>query len=137
MIEFFTPQTAPVVEEAFQTRIIEGMSKHLLSSPLPALLRAPTGSGKTLMMGRVLEKLCQQDKILWLWFVPFVNLVQQTEEAISANCHSLKPYLMAQKGNMTIKMVTYSLPMRGKSPVNHSNARFLIRLMNGRPQFMP
>ena len=95
MIEFFTPQTAPVVEEEFQTRIIEGMSKHLLSSPLPALLRAPTGSGKTLMMGRVLEKLCQQDKILWLWFVPFVNLVQQTEEAISANCHSLKPYLMA------------------------------------------
>ncbi len=93
--EFITPQTAPVVEEKFQSDIIEAMSKHLLNSSLPALLRAPTGSGKTLMMGRILEKLCQQDKILWLWFVPFVNLVQQTEEAITANCHSLKPYMMA------------------------------------------
>ena len=93
--EFITPQTAPVVEEKFQSDIIEAMSKHLLNSSLPALLRAPTGSGKTLMMGRILEKLCQQEKILWLWFVPFVNLVQQTEEAITANCHSLKPYMMA------------------------------------------
>ncbi|MDD1607023.1 MAG: DEAD/DEAH box helicase family protein, partial [Methylococcaceae bacterium] len=92
--EFITPQTAPVVEEKFQSDIIEAISKHLLNSSLPALLRAPTGSGKTLMMGRILEKLCQQDKILWLWFVPFVNLVQQTEEAITANCHSLKPYMM-------------------------------------------
>jgi hypothetical protein len=91
------PQTAPVLEEKFQSDIIEGMSKHLLNSSLPALLRAPTGSGKTLMMGRVLEKLCQQENILWLWFVPFVNLVQQTEDAISANCQSLKPYLMASE----------------------------------------
>ncbi|MFI3136308.1 MAG: DEAD/DEAH box helicase family protein [Methylococcaceae bacterium] len=95
VIEFSTPQNAPVVEEKFQTQIIESMSQHLLNSSLPALLRAPTGSGKTLMMGRVLEKLCQQDNFLWLWFVPFVNLVQQTEEAITANCHSLKPYMMA------------------------------------------
>ena len=95
LFEFITPQTAPVVEEKFQSDIIDAMSKHLLNSPLPTLLRAPTGSGKTLMIGRILEKLCQQDKILWLWFVPFVNLVQQTEEAITANCHSLKPYMMA------------------------------------------
>jgi len=95
MIDFSVSQNAPVVEEKFQTDIINAMTAHLLNSPLPALLRAPTGSGKTLMMGRVLEKLCQQDDFLWLWFVPFVNLVQQTEEAISANCPSLKPYLMA------------------------------------------
>jgi superfamily II DNA or RNA helicase len=93
--DFATLHTPPVVEEEFQSRIIENISKHLLNSPLPALLRAPTGSGKTLMIGRVLEKLCQQDNILWLWFVPFVNLVQQTEDAISANCRSLKPYMMA------------------------------------------
>ena len=85
MIEFSVAQNAPVVEEQFQTNIIEGMSQHLLNSSLPALLRAPTGSGKTLMMGRMLERLCQQDQFLWLWFVPFVNLVQQTEEAIIAN----------------------------------------------------
>ncbi|MGZ8919104.1 MAG: DEAD/DEAH box helicase, partial [Methylobacter sp.] len=95
LFDFVTPQTPPVVEEEFQSRIIEDMSKHLLNSSLPALLRAPTGSGKTLMMGRVLEKLCQQENILWLWFVPFVNLVQQTEDAISANCQNLKPYMMA------------------------------------------
>jgi len=95
MIEFSVPQNAPVVAEQFQSAIIEAMSQHLLNSDLPALLRAPTGSGKTLMMGRVLEKLCQQERFLWLWFVPFVNLVQQTEEAITANCQNLKPYLMA------------------------------------------
>jgi type III restriction enzyme len=95
MIEFSIAQNAPVAEEKFQEDIIKGMSQHLLNSQLPALLRAPTGSGKTLMMGRVLEKLCQQDQFLWLWFVPFVNLVQQTEEAIIANCQNLKPYLMA------------------------------------------
>ncbi len=93
--DFVTRQTPPVVEEEFQSQIIENISQHLQNSALPALLRAPTGSGKTLMIGRVLEKFCQQDKILWLWFVPFVNLVQQTEDAISANCQSLKPYMMA------------------------------------------
>lgn len=97
MIEFSVAQNAPVVEEPFQTHIIEGMSQHLLNSSLPALLRAPTGSGKTLMMGRVLERVCQQEQFLWLWFVPFVNLVQQTEEAIIANCQHLKPYLMASE----------------------------------------
>ena len=95
LLDFTTRQTPPVVAEKFQSEIIEAMSQHLLNSSLPALLRAPTGSGKTLMIGRVLEKLCQQDKILWLWFVPFVNLVQQTEDALSANCQSLKPYMMA------------------------------------------
>lgn len=97
LLDFTTTQTPPVVEEEFQSLIIKGMSQHLLNSSLPALLRAPTGSGKTLMMGRVLEKLCQQDQFLWLWFVPFVNLVQQTEEAITANCQTLKPYLMASE----------------------------------------
>ncbi|MFI3189842.1 MAG: DEAD/DEAH box helicase family protein, partial [Methylococcales bacterium] len=95
LFDFSTPKTPPVVEEKFQSDIIEGMSQHLLNSSLPALLRAPTGSGKTLMISRVLEKLCQQDQFLWLWFVPFVNLVKQTEEAITANCQTLKPYLMA------------------------------------------
>ncbi|MFI3218088.1 MAG: DEAD/DEAH box helicase family protein [Methylococcales bacterium] len=97
LLDFTTTQTPPVVEEEFQSLIIKGMSQHLLNSSLPALLRAPTGSGKTLMMGRVLEKLCQQDQFLWLWFVPFVNLVQQTGEAITANCQTLKPYLMASE----------------------------------------
>lgn len=95
LFDFSTPKTPPVVEEKFQSDIIEGMSQHLLNSSSPALLRAPTGSGKTLMISRVLEKLCQQDQFLWLWFVPFVNLVRQTEEAITANCQTLKPYLMA------------------------------------------
>ncbi|MGZ8239492.1 MAG: DEAD/DEAH box helicase, partial [Methylobacter sp.] len=95
MIEFSTPQNAPVIEEKFQAEIIKSMSQHLLDSPLPALLRAPTGSGKILMIGKVLEKLCRQDNFLWLWFVPFVNLVQQTEDAILSNCPNLKPYMMA------------------------------------------
>lgn len=95
MLLDYSKQNPLVIAEEFQRDIIENMTKHLLSSSLPALLRAPTGSGKTLMMSRVLENLCQQDNFLWLWFVPFVNLVGQTREAIETNTHHLKPYLMA------------------------------------------
>ena len=71
--EFSVAQNAPVVEEEFQSKIIDSMSQYLLNSALPVLLHAPTGFGKTLMMGRVLERLCQQERYLWLWFVPFVK----------------------------------------------------------------
>ncbi|MFZ1640323.1 MAG: DEAD/DEAH box helicase family protein [Candidatus Contendobacter sp.] len=96
MLDLTTPQTAPVVEEEFQRRIIAGMTRHLLHhDPRPCLLRAPTGSGKTFMMARVLEQVSEQQPTLWLWFAPFVNLVQQTLDAIAANCPHLKPYLLA------------------------------------------
>lgn len=96
MLELTTPQTTTVVAEKFQRRIIAGMARHLLHhDPRPCLLRAPTGSGKTFMMARALEQVSMQQPTLWLWFAPFVNLVQQTLDAIAANCSHLKPYILA------------------------------------------
>lgn len=96
MLDLTTPQTPTVVEEDFQKRIIASMTRHLLHhDPRPCLLRAPTGSGKTFMMARVLEQVSAQQPTLWLWFAPFVNLVQQTLDAIATNCTHLKPYLLA------------------------------------------
>jgi superfamily II DNA or RNA helicase len=56
------------------------------------LFRAPTGSGKTLTMGRALEGLVGQlpAKTVWFWFAPFSGLVSQTEEALSAQCPALR-----------------------------------------------
>lgn len=56
-----------------------------------ALLRAPTGSGKTLTMGRTLEALVGRlpTKTVWLWFAPFSGLVAQTQEALRAQCPAL------------------------------------------------
>jgi type III restriction enzyme len=57
-----------------------------------SLLEAPTGSGKTLMLGRVLEGLRGDivGKIIWFWFAPFSGLVAQTREALQAQCGSLR-----------------------------------------------
>jgi superfamily II DNA or RNA helicase len=56
------------------------------------LLQAPTGSGKTLMLGRALEaargKL--QDKTVWFWFTPYTGLVTQTRDALATQCDGLR-----------------------------------------------
>lgn len=57
-----------------------------------SLLQAPTGSGKTLMLGRVLEALRGEavGKIVWFWFAPYSGLVVQTREALQQQCGSLR-----------------------------------------------
>lgn len=55
------------------------------------LLQSPTGSGKTLMLGRALEGL--RGKLdapcVWFWFAPFSGLIVQTREALAQQCPSL------------------------------------------------
>lgn len=85
-------QSSSVQPEDFQSRLIDSISAALLRQPSPpCLLRAPTGAGKTLVMGQVLERVSAQRDVLWFWFVPFVTLVQQTEDALRANASSLAP----------------------------------------------
>lgn len=85
-------QSSSVQPEDFQSRLIDSISAALLRQPSPpCLLRAPTGAGKTLVMGQVLERVSAQRDVLWFWFVPFVTLVQQTEDALRANTSSLAP----------------------------------------------
>ena len=56
------------------------------------LLQAPTGSGKTLMLGRALEAVRGQlsAKTVWFWFAPYAGLVTQTRSALSAQCGALR-----------------------------------------------
>ena len=98
--DIIAAQSAAIEPEAFQTAIVEGMTRALLrESAPPCLLRAPTGSGKTFIISRVLESLSAQRSTLWLWFVPFVNLVQQTEDALAANCAGLVPVMLSRGRN--------------------------------------
>jgi superfamily II DNA or RNA helicase len=85
-------QSTAVQPERFQTELITGMTRTLLRTPSPpCLLRAPTGSGKTYVISQVLERISEERNVLWVWFVPFVTLVQQTEDALRANATSLAP----------------------------------------------
>ncbi|WP_426075040.1 DEAD/DEAH box helicase [Janthinobacterium sp. DSP2-3-3] len=85
-------QSMAVQPEKFQSDLIDGMTAALLRQPSPpCLLRAPTGSGKTFVICQVLERVSAERPVLWFWFVPFVNLVQQTEDSLLANTSGLVP----------------------------------------------
>lgn len=94
------PQSNALLPAPFQQRVIDSMSAALLRRPSPpCLLRAPTGSGKTFMLARVLGRVSAAEPTLWLWFVPFVTLVQQTEDALLANASGLAPVMLAKGRN--------------------------------------
>lgn len=98
--DIIAAQSGAVEPEAFQAGLIDGMTQALLRTPAPpCLLRAPTGSGKTFVISRVLENVGAQRPTVWLWFVPFVNLVQQTEDALAANCAGLIPVMLGRGRN--------------------------------------
>lgn len=56
------------------------------------LLRSPTGSGKTLTMGRTIERTvgALPRKTCWFWFAPYSGLVAQTRDALSAQCPAIQ-----------------------------------------------
>jgi hypothetical protein len=56
------------------------------------LLQAPTGSGKTLMLGRALEAVRGKldAKTVWFWFAPYAGLVTQTRSALTTQCGALR-----------------------------------------------
>ncbi|MGN8024143.1 DEAD/DEAH box helicase family protein [Phyllobacterium sp. 22229] len=56
------------------------------------LLQSPTGSGKTLMLGRVLEGVrgSLSRPTVWFWFAPYSGLVAQTRDALTEQCSSLR-----------------------------------------------
>lgn len=99
-LDFIAAQSAAIEPEQFQTGLIKGISRALLrESAPPCLLRAPTGSGKTFVISRVLATVSAARPTMWLWFVPFVNLVQQTEDALAANCAGLTPVMLSRGRN--------------------------------------
>jgi type III restriction enzyme len=79
------PQGDARVPKGFQETIINNLCRALHSQPRPpCLLRSPTGSGKTFMLTRVLQRISAQQPTLWLWFVPYVNLVAQTIDSLDS-----------------------------------------------------
>lgn len=43
------------------------------------LIEAPTGSGKTLMAGQIVETFSAKEHVVWFWFAPFKGVVGQTK----------------------------------------------------------
>lgn len=85
-------QSLGVQPEEFQAGLIKTMTSALLRTPSPpCVLRSPTGSGKTFVISQVLERISAERDVVWFWFVPFVTLVQQTEDSLLANASSLAP----------------------------------------------
>jgi superfamily II DNA or RNA helicase len=99
--DIIAAQSTTVEPEKFQSTLIESMTAALLREPSPpCLLRAPTGSGKTFVMSRVLANVSAEREVMWFWFVPFVNLVQQTEDQLAANCTGeLTPVMLTHGRN--------------------------------------
>lgn len=59
------------------------------------LLKAPTGSGKTLTIARALEEIRDDATVpgrgvVWFWFTPFSGLVGQTMTALRGHCPGLR-----------------------------------------------
>jgi type III restriction enzyme len=81
------PQSAGLVPKDFQAQIIKSVCEALASQPRPpCLLRSPTGSGKTFVLTKILENISKTSPVLWLWFVPYVNLVAQTVDTLDSQC---------------------------------------------------
>ena len=79
------PQSESFAPKYFQTTIINNVCEALAQEPRPpCLLRSPTGSGKTFILTKVLERVCRTNNVLWLWFVPYVNLVAQTVDTLDS-----------------------------------------------------
>ena len=79
------PQGDVRVPKRFQASIITNLCRALQSPARPpCLLRSPTGSGKTFMLTRVLAHISAAQPTLWMWFVPYVNLVAQTVDSLDS-----------------------------------------------------
>lgn len=100
------PQSSTVQPERFQSELIAHISAALQtperSQRPPCLLRAPTGSGKTFVLGQVLQKVAQEREVLWFWFVPFVTRVAQTLDALLHTAPGLHPVPLAQGRNQEV-----------------------------------
>ncbi|MDR1496816.1 MAG: DEAD/DEAH box helicase family protein [Puniceicoccales bacterium] len=54
------------------------------------LIEAPTGSGKTLMAGCIVEKFTGAENLVWFWFAPFKGVVGQTEAFLREQFQALR-----------------------------------------------
>ena len=54
------------------------------------LLEAPTGAGKTLIAGHIVEQFSAKEAVVWFWFAPFKGVTGQTASALRAELPGLR-----------------------------------------------
>ncbi len=54
------------------------------------LLEAPTGAGKTLIAGHIVESFSASEGVVWFWFAPFKGVTGQTASALRAELPGLR-----------------------------------------------
>lgn len=54
------------------------------------LIEAPTGAGKTLIAGTLVEKFSSVEDVVWLWFAPFKGVTAQTENFLKEEFTGLR-----------------------------------------------
>lgn len=69
-----------------------------------SLLRSPTGSGKTLTIGRSLEGAVGQlrARTIWIWLTPYSGLVTQSRDALADQCPGLRLRDIASDRNVAM-----------------------------------
>lgn len=54
------------------------------------LLEAPTGAGKTLVAGHIIEAFSAAESVIWFWFAPFKGVTGQTASTLRAELPGLR-----------------------------------------------
>lgn len=89
----------PVILEDYQTRVVGSLVEAFSDAirdpeaPRAIVLKAPTASGKTVMLARALSAISGSGTpTVWFWFAPFDNIVVQSERTIRSEAgESLRP----------------------------------------------
>ncbi len=63
------------------------------------LIEAPTGSGKTLMAGNIVERVSAADRVVWFWFAPFKGVVDQSAAFLREQFQGLRLRTMIEDRN--------------------------------------
>ncbi len=63
------------------------------------LIEAPTGCGKTLMAGNVVERVSGADRVVWFWFAPFKGVVDQSASFLREQFQGLRLRTLADDRN--------------------------------------
>lgn len=94
------------------------------------LLQAPTGAGKTLMLGRTIEGMVGKlpRKCVWFWFAPYSGLVTQTQECLAEQCPRIRLRdLTADRSSQSVRDGDVFVQTWGAVASNHKDAKRVRR----------